>query len=172
MADLLDRLICRSYRYVCHFKPESESAYDIGHEFEKKLDNYLPKGVEVLSRAGEFRMGIDRGSDSGLRHETDKVMQVGQAVVVAEFKHSIVDPTIKNPFLIFWAKLMDYRISLLRCDYVYPMYALFVTKDRSITDSVRKFCYAWGIVLVEPNLRPLDVLLQGDSVRRMGGREK
>lgn len=157
--DTIEALVCRCFKYVKRFKPQEETPKGIGDEFEDRFDDFLPRAVEILSRRGEFRFGLDVASASGLRHETDKILGIDDILVVMEFKHVIIDPIKKNPFLIFWAKVMDYYLSFLRSNFKERLYMLFLTCDREIPDDVRLFCFTWGIVLIDPVLRPPDVLV-------------
>ena len=157
--DSIDYLIRRCYKYVKNFKPQKESPKDIGDEFEDEFEKVIPNDIEILSKRGEFRFGVDIPSASGLKHEIDKVLQLNDILIVIEFKHKIIDPVKKNPFLIFWAKVMDYYLSLIRSRWARKLYVLFLTCETNIPDEVRFFCYRWGINLIDTEIRPPDVLV-------------
>lgn len=156
--DVIDKIVRVSFKYVKNFRPQHETASEIGDEFEDKIDFLLPRGVQIISRRDEYRFGMDIPSSSGLRHEIDKIVWYGNALVVMEFKHLIVDSVIKNPFLIFFGKLLDYYLTMLRLGFKEKLYAIFLTCDKKIPDNVRLFCFTWGIQLVDPSIRPPAVL--------------
>lgn len=152
------KLVARLFVYVKDFQPMANTAKKIGNEFEDRWERHLPPGFEIISRRGEFRFGRDISSYSGLKHEEDKILKRHNDTIVIEFKHAIIQEAVKIPFLVFWAKTLDYQLRLIQLDFRDKLYSMFVTCEPQIADDIRAFCYMWGIILVDPTLRPPEVL--------------
>jgi len=136
----------------------SQMGGDMG--FTVAVDSMLAgKGLDLFMRAGELTLGTGLPAMSGLFHEHDLGVRGKSEVVLFELKNYPRSRVNKNELMLFHQKTLDFYLALVQLGSAARMIRTFVTTDRRITDSLRGFCLQWGIVLVEPALRPIPALL-------------
>lgn len=125
-----------------------------GYGFERVVAEHLARrGVAV--RAGECTRVVGPQSLSGLRHQIDAQGDVGEGLLIGEWKaHRGRIP--KNELLRFHAVTEDYWL-LNPGASDRPVFRFFGGTG-SVTPAARRFAARWGITLISPDTWPALVL--------------
>ena len=155
---LLDGAAWADVHRLCDSFRGSVVGGDMG--FSIAVDAMLAgKGLDLFMRAGELTLGTGLPAFSGLFHEHDLGTRGKGQIVLFELKNYPRSRLNKNELLLFHQKTLDFYLALVQAGSSARMIRALVTTDRRITDSIRGFCLQWGIVLVEPTLRPIPALV-------------
>jgi hypothetical protein len=98
-------------------------------------------------------------SASGLGHELDGCGARGSSTLILEAKAYGGHGPSKEDLMFFDRKTFDLYVARRRAGEEGPHYRVLAS-TLGMERSVRKYCYLYGIIAVEPDLLPLPVLLQ------------
>lgn len=129
-----------------------------GYWFEDRIIQYFrydDKEYDVLGVTGDLQL-VDIFSASGLRHQTDLLIESDGALFLFEVKCG--KNVKRNDLLLFNQKCLDYWIRFVQMDNAKPLYRIFVSKS-NLEYPLREFAYMWNIILVEPDLLPIPTIV-------------
>ena len=115
--------------------------------------------VNVFLQAGELTLGTGLPAFSGLFHENDLGLANGTCRLVFELKQRRRGRVTKSDLMIFNQKTIDFQLALIHSGDRARILRAFITTDPTVTDALRGYCLQWGIILVEPHLRPIPLLV-------------
>jgi len=147
------------YLFVRDFEvPEFSRQTYRGRWFEDRLIEYFDSDdrYDVRGITGDMQL-LDISAASGLRHETDLLIEYEDRLYLFEAKCKIDVP--KNDLLIFNQKCLDFWIRFVQLDETRPLYKVFVSKT-NLEYPLREFAYMWNIILIEPGLLPIPTILE------------
>ena len=129
-----------------------------GDWFEDRIIQYFKSDqgkYDVRNISGDMEL-LDITAASGLRHETDLLIECDDILFLFEAKCK--KGVKKNDLLIFNQKCIDYWIRFVQLDEVRPLYRVFVSKT-NLEYPLREFAYMWNIIVIEPELLPIPTIL-------------
>lgn len=147
------------YVFVRDFEvPEFSRQTHKGRWFEDRVIRYFDSDdkYDVRGITGDMQL-LDISAASGLRHETDLLIEYEDRLYLFEAKCKIDVP--KNDLLIFNQKCLDFWIRFVQLDETRPLYRVFVSKT-NLEYPLREFAYMWNIILIEPDLLPIPTILE------------
>jgi hypothetical protein len=115
------------------------------------------KNIQLRSQPGSKTL-FGCPSASGLRHEVDVGLVAMEGRLFLELK-AYSEDIPKNEVMIFNEKSLDYFLSFVLYRDFKPFYRILVSHT-PISPEVRKFCYLWKIITVDPDLLPIPTILR------------
>jgi hypothetical protein len=147
------------YLFVRDFEvPEFSRKNYKGYWFQDRVFKYFDSDdkYDVRGISGDMQL-LDISAASGLRHETDLLIEYEDRLYVFEDKCVFNVP--KNELLIFNQKCLDFWIRFVQLDETRPLYRVFVSKT-NLEYPLREFAYMWNVILIEPDLLPIPTILE------------
>lgn len=156
-AEPVSRLFLNLYLIV-RFAHLKGVGAERGRELERILKDYcIQKGLSLRSSVGSVSL-FNLPASSGLRHEVDAGIRIRDILLYSEYK-AYTGPVPKGEVMIFNQKSIDYYFTYALQNGVRPFYRALIS-DSQIEQSVRKLCYLWSIITVEPHLLPMPVIIR------------
>lgn len=156
-ADMLGGLFLDMY-LIIRFAPLRGFRAERGRELERMLKDYcIQKGRGLRTSAGSLLL-FDLPASSGLRHEVDSGMKIGNSLLYSEYK-AHVGAVPKTEVMVFNQKSLDYYFTYTLQNGTRPFFRVLIS-DSYIEQAVRRLCYMWSIITVEPQLVPIPVILR------------
>ena len=143
---------------ISRFVPLKSFGAERGRELERIFEDYcIQKGRGLRSSAGSVLL-FDLPASSGLRHEVDSGMKIGNSLLYSEYK-AHVGAVPKTEVMVFNQKSLDYYFTYTLQNGARPFFRALIS-DSYIEQAVRRLCYMWSIITVEPQLLPIPVILR------------
>lgn len=151
--------ICKDLYCILRFYPfENTPGPKRGRELEKVFDDYcLSKSLRLVEHPGSSTL-FGYKSLSGIGHEVDGSINGGDWKLHIELK-AYRQEVPKDQVMLFNERSLDYYFAFFRNGKSYNLYRAFVT-DSPLELMVRRFCYSWSIITVEPDRLPIPVILE------------
>lgn len=141
---------------IIRFAPLKGLGAERGRELERIFQDYcIQKGRGLRTSAGSLLL-FDLPASSGLRHEVDSGMKIGNSLLYSEYKAHVVP---KTEVMVFNQKSLDYYFTYALENGARPFFRALIS-DSYIEKAVRRLCYMWSIITVEPQLLPIPVVLR------------
>jgi hypothetical protein len=141
---------------LARFHPDADWRH--GRLWERWLAETLGPGGWTRQGPGSLTL-FGRRSASGLRHEIDGAAAVESWTLMYEAKaYSGSSPT-KQDLLCFDRKTFDLYLARRRAGEIGPHWRVLVSAN-PIDEALRRYCFLYGMVAVDPAMIPLPVLLR------------
>jgi hypothetical protein len=156
--DVLYRICKDLYCVVRFYNFRSKEGVGRGHELQDVFQKYcLSQGIELVERRGNLTC-FGRKGISGLGHEVDGTVQSDERKILIELKAYTYDVP-KHQVMLFNEKSLDFYLAFVKEGKPCPLHRVLIS-DSSMNTEVRRFCYTWRIIIVEPQILPLPVVLE------------
>jgi hypothetical protein len=154
---------CEAMYVLARFYPPRPKGWLGGRLWERWTSKVLqPTGAWVGQGAGALTL-FGSGSASGLAHEIDSAGARNDWTLICEAKaYKRVSPSKMDAFY-FDRKTFDLYVARRLSGQAGPHWRVLVSAG-PIKDALRRYCFLYGIITVDPEVIPLPVLL------RMAGR--
>ncbi|MEJ7757958.1 MAG: hypothetical protein WKF55_00065 [Gemmatimonadaceae bacterium] len=128
-----------------------------GRIWEKWAARSLGDHTWIHQAAGQLRL-FGHGSASGLRHEIDGAGARDGGVILVETKSYSSSSPSKSDICVFDRKTFDLYVDRCRRKEKGPHWRILVSST-ALDESIRAYCYLYGIIAVYPSHIPLPMLL-------------
>jgi len=128
--------------------------------FEESFREYLYRKInpDVISDIRNTGFGLSYSTLSTVPHELDVICVKDKDLFVFELKHYEVSDITKEIVFTFLGKTMDFYFKNAEVLSNYKITMILLTINKSIDDSIRRLCIAFGIKLIEPTLMTLGTI--------------
>ena len=128
--------------------------------FEESFREYLygKIGFNIASDIRDTGFGLSYSTFSCVPHELDVICVKDKDLFAFELKHYEVSDITKEIVFTFLGKVTDFYFKNAEILSSYKIILLLLTINRSVDDSIRKLCIAYGIKLIEPTLMTLGTM--------------
>ena len=160
----MDRLtlFCRAMYLLARFNPSLLEGAFKGRQWERWASEVLGSVTSAHQGPGSLTL-FGRRSASGVRHEFDAAGGDSSWTLIAEAKAYGESSPSKKEICCFDRKTFDTYVERRLVGERGPHFRVLVSAG-PVDDDLRRYCFLYGIVTVDPGLIPLPVLL------RMAGR--
>jgi len=148
--------ICKALYCLCRFYSFKNEGVKRGRELEDAfLDYCISQKIQPERSRGLTLFGFN--SWSGVRHEVDNAIKVGDIGVDFEFK-AYQQEVLKDQIMVFNEKSIDHFFSILTHGAKLYLYRIFAS-DSDLDDNAKRLCYMWSIIHIEPGIVPIPTIL-------------
>lgn len=128
--------------------------------FEESFREYLYSkiGFDRVSVIRDMGFGLSYSTLYSVQHELDVICVKDKDLFAFELKHYEVSNITKEIVFTFLGKAMDFYFKNAEILSDYKITLFLSTINKSIDDSIRKLCIAYGIKLIEPTLMTLGTM--------------
>lgn len=150
---------CEAAYLLARFHPPALMGAVGGRVWERWVAATLGvSGAWVRQGPGQLKL-FGTQAASGLGHELDGCGARGSSTVILEAKSYSGHGPSKADLMYFDRKTFDLYVARRRLGEQGPHYRVLASTQR-IDPTLRKYCYLYNVVAVEPNLLPLPVLIR------------
>jgi hypothetical protein len=144
---------------LARFHPPALTGAAGGRVWERwAVETLGDSGAWVRQGPGQLKLFGIR-SASGLCHELDGCGARGSTTAILETKAVGARGPSKEDVMFFDRKTFDLYVARRRAGEVGPHYRLLVS-TRGMDAAVRKYCYLYSVIAVDPDLLPLPMLIR------------
>lgn len=150
---------CEATYMLARFHPPRLAGWLGGRQWERWASMTLtPAGAWMRQGPGSLTL-FGRPAASGLSHELDGAGICDRGTLITEAKAYGRSSPTKADVMLFDRKTFDLFLQRRRGGEAGPHWRVLVSAS-PIHEHLRKYCYLYGIVAVEPDVIPLPILLR------------
>ena len=128
--------------------------------FEESFREYIYRKIkpDVMSDIRDMGFGLSYLTASNIPHELDVICTKERDKFVFELKHYKESKITKEIVFTFLGKVTDFYFKNAEALSNYKITMFLVTINKTVDDSIRKLCIAYGIRLIEPSCMTLGTM--------------